>query len=339
MHPKKKVLVVDGNAINAKILEEFLQGQGYEVSLAFTAQDGLQRVADTNPDVVILDLFLPDMKGSQMCVQLRSHKMTQHIPVILCTEQNISQAEKLKGFQSGVDDYLVRPFELSELLVRIEALLRRASPHFNPEVLAGIDALLKIPQQSKLAPIMEVSAPTLERPVEQKVAMTPLSPPASSLDPAQFNPFRRIAMVLNHPRRAFENTNPYEDLLISLMLILGTPMLMSLTPSSRMDSAPWLAALGIKIMAHLMAWFALAGVLHVSVPFLGQRWSMRHALSSVGLSWAPRALQAVLTAFYAFVAPQLIVRVSRFSGGLDILPGLSTSGTGFLMSEINIFTL
>ena len=106
------------------MLEEFLSGAELRGRAhAYTAQEGLkQSHGHQDPDIVaILDLFLPDMKGSQVCVQLRARKAAQHIPIILCTAHNISQSEKMKGFQSGVDDYLIRPFELSELSARMRS--------------------------------------------------------------------------------------------------------------------------------------------------------------------------------------------------------------------------
>src|SRR5581483_4948259 len=100
---QKKIVVVDDNETNAKMLGDYLSEKGYEVSLAFTAQEGLLKVTDVNPDLVIVDLFLPDMKGSQVCVQLRSRRTTQHIPVMLCTAENISPTEKMQGFRSEID--------------------------------------------------------------------------------------------------------------------------------------------------------------------------------------------------------------------------------------------
>ncbi len=348
MHPKKKVVVVDDNEINAKMLEEFLDGQGYQVALAYTAQEGLKQVTDTNPDIVILDLFLPDMKGSQVCVQLRARKATQHIPIILCTAHSISQSEKMKGFQSGVDDYLVRPFELSELSARMEALLRRASPHFQSEVLAGIDALLKIPPQPKPAPVMVATVEkAIDKPVPKKDAPSAVSPaqqPVSVSVPVpadfrSFQPLHRIIAILNHPSEAFAQAKQHEDLLVSLMLILGTPMIASVLSENHVGSVAWLSALGVKIGANLVAWFVMAGILHVAAPFLGKHWSLQRTLSITGLSWAPRALEAVLTVLYAFVAPAFVARVSGFSAGLTLLPGMNVGKADSLMSQVNIFSL
>jgi DNA-binding response OmpR family regulator len=347
MPSHKKVVVVDDNEINAKMLEEFLIEKGYDVELALTAQEGLKKVTDTNPDLVIVDLFLPDMKGSQVCVQLRARKATQHIPIILCTAENISHKEKLKGFESGVDDYLVRPFELAELSARMEALLRRSKLHLHSEILAGIDALLKIPPQPKPkpepVPTLAIKAATI---IEKPGVRAPSSPTTFSnvtmsvptaVDLQSFHPLRRVFTILNHPVLAFKRSKQHEDLLVSLMLVLGTPMIANITLSIHSGGAAWLGALGFKIAANVGAWFALAGVLQVTAPFLGKHWSFQRALSIAGLSWAPRALAAALSVFYAFWAPLFVARVADFSSGFALIPAFDKAGP--LLSELNFFSL
>jgi DNA-binding response OmpR family regulator len=120
--PLRRVLVVDDDADIRLLLEELLRGAGYAVE---TAQDGraaLRTFHESPCDVVILDLSMPELDGFQTLERIRD---LSDVPVILLTARS-GEIDKVRGFRAGADDYVVKPFGRQELLLRIEALLRRA---------------------------------------------------------------------------------------------------------------------------------------------------------------------------------------------------------------------
>lgn len=119
---ERKILIVEDEKKIATILKKGLTENGYHVDLAF---DGLigKRLFDSNEyDLVILDINLPGMNGYELCKAIRN--ANQQIPVIMLTAMNTTE-DKIEGFDTGTDDYMIKPFEFKELLVRIRALLKR----------------------------------------------------------------------------------------------------------------------------------------------------------------------------------------------------------------------
>lgn len=119
-----RILAVDDNAVNLKVVSATLLHAGYEV---FTAQNGLEALSIVEqvwPEVIILDVDMPEMDGYEVCRRLRANPKTSHIPVMILTVHDTLE-EKVKGFESGADDYLTKPFQPAELQARIKVLLRR----------------------------------------------------------------------------------------------------------------------------------------------------------------------------------------------------------------------
>ncbi len=119
-----KILVVDDEALLVKGIRFNLQNEGYEV---ITGSDGLEAVnavRDQSPDLVVLDVMMPNMDGMTACSKIREFS---DVPIILLTAKN-DDMDKLMGFDQGADDYLTKPFNILELKARIRALLRRAAP-------------------------------------------------------------------------------------------------------------------------------------------------------------------------------------------------------------------
>ena len=113
-------------------LYDFLEPRGYVVDAAYNARSGLSFVRDNDYDVIILDLMLPDMDGLEVCSCLRDDG--RDTPVLMLTARD-TLADKLEGFASGADDYLVKPFAMQELDVRLKALVRRARGEQSRELL------------------------------------------------------------------------------------------------------------------------------------------------------------------------------------------------------------
>ena len=118
-----KVLVVEDNANLAFGLTRSLESEGYEVEAAEDGSRGFELARSTNPDLVVLDLMLPGMDGYTILKKLRAEG--KDVPVLILTARG-EEADKVFGFRLGADDYVTKPFSLSELLARVQAILRRA---------------------------------------------------------------------------------------------------------------------------------------------------------------------------------------------------------------------
>jgi DNA-binding response OmpR family regulator len=120
--PGRAVLVVDDDADIRLLLEELLRGAGYDVKTAPDGRAALRAFHESPSDLIILDLSLPELDGFETLERIRD---ISDVPVILLTARS-GEIDKVRGFRSGADDYVVKPFGRQELLARIEALLRRA---------------------------------------------------------------------------------------------------------------------------------------------------------------------------------------------------------------------
>jgi two-component system response regulator MtrA len=118
-----RVLVVEDNANLAFGLTRSLESEGYEVEAAEDGPKGFDLARNTNPDLVVLDLMLPGMDGYTILKKLRAEG--KDVPVLILTARG-EEADKVFGFRLGADDYVTKPFSLSELLARVQAILRRA---------------------------------------------------------------------------------------------------------------------------------------------------------------------------------------------------------------------
>ncbi|MFH1848051.1 MAG: EAL domain-containing protein [Candidatus Omnitrophota bacterium] len=120
---KVHVLLVDDNPDLLRTLTPLLETHDYIVEIAHNGEEALTKAGD-KPDLVLLDIMLPDMSGYEVCRRMREEKLTSHIPIIMLTAKE-DPKEKVEGFYMGADDYVTKPFELEELLARMEAVLRR----------------------------------------------------------------------------------------------------------------------------------------------------------------------------------------------------------------------
>ena len=118
------VLLIEDEASISEPLIDALNAMGFEATLAENGTDGLARAAELKPDIVLLDLGLPDMDGRDVCRTLR---MTSAVPIIMLTARG-QEIDRVVGLEIGADDYVVKPFSVSELGARMRAVLRRAAP-------------------------------------------------------------------------------------------------------------------------------------------------------------------------------------------------------------------
>lgn len=120
----KRILVVDDDPILRKILENFLTQNGYQVGLAASGDTGLEIFNDFQPDVIVSDVNMPSMNGLEFCRRLRTNPSGQLVPFIFLSGQGELE-DRLEGHSSGADDYVTKPFEMKELLAKIERQLER----------------------------------------------------------------------------------------------------------------------------------------------------------------------------------------------------------------------
>jgi two-component system phosphate regulon response regulator PhoB len=119
------VLVIEDEVDLATTLEYNLRSEGFQVRLAHSGKQGLaSATAEPLPDVIVLDLMLPDLSGTEICRRLREQERTRELPVIMCTAKG-EEIDRVVGFEVGADDYVVKPFSVRELILRVRALLRR----------------------------------------------------------------------------------------------------------------------------------------------------------------------------------------------------------------------
>ncbi|MBL1212627.1 MAG: response regulator [Ignavibacteriae bacterium] len=119
----KKILVVDDQPDNVFILQDRLKRAGFEVIAAYEGKTGIQKATDEKPDLILLDIMMPDISGFDVCRQLVKNDETKNIPIILVTA--LTDAEDIKeGFDAGAFDYIKKPFNRDEMLARINSALR-----------------------------------------------------------------------------------------------------------------------------------------------------------------------------------------------------------------------
>jgi two-component system phosphate regulon response regulator PhoB len=121
------ILIVEDEEPLTTLLRYNLEAEGYEVDAVARGDEADTRLKESAPDLIVLDWMLPGLSGIELCRRLRSRPQTQALPIIMLTARG-EESERVRGLATGADDYIVKPFSVPELLARIRALLRRASP-------------------------------------------------------------------------------------------------------------------------------------------------------------------------------------------------------------------
>ncbi len=122
------VLIVDDEQDLVTTLEYNLQREGYQTRAALSGKEAIDLAENTpTPDIVLLDLMLPDMPGTEVCRQLKNRLALKNVPVVMLTAKG-EEIDRVVGFEVGADDYVTKPFSVRELLLRLRAVLRRAHP-------------------------------------------------------------------------------------------------------------------------------------------------------------------------------------------------------------------
>jgi two-component system, OmpR family, phosphate regulon response regulator PhoB len=133
MNPR--ILIVEDEEALTLLLRYNLEAAGYEVETVARGDEADVRLREGNPDLVILDWMLPGLSGIELCRRLRARPDTRQLPIIMLTARG-EESERVRGLTTGADDYVVKPFSVPELIARVSALLRRASPERIADILS-----------------------------------------------------------------------------------------------------------------------------------------------------------------------------------------------------------
>ena len=121
------ILVVEDEDALSTLLQYNLDKEGYDVVVAADGEEALTLVSERLPDIIILDWMLPKISGIEVCRRLRQRSESRNVPIIMLTARG-EESDRIRGLDTGADDYIVKPFAMSELSARIRAVLRRIRP-------------------------------------------------------------------------------------------------------------------------------------------------------------------------------------------------------------------
>lgn len=170
------ILIVEDEAALVELLTYNLEKAGFQTTVARDGEEALLAVAEDKPDLVLLDWMLPYVSGIEICRRLRRNPETRDLPVILLTARG-EEGDRIRGLESGADDYVVKPFSPSELIARVRAVMRRTRPAFDKDTLTYADI------------VMDLASHRVSRGGQ-----------AIDLGPTEF---RLLRFLLKHPGRVF----------------------------------------------------------------------------------------------------------------------------------------
>lgn len=136
-----KIFIIEDETSIIKLLKHNLEKEGFLVSFSENGNDGLKEIKNFDPDLLLLDWMLPDLSGIDICRLLKKNEKLKKIPIIMLTARG-EEEDKIKGLDSGVDDYMTKPFSFKELLARIKVILRRLNPNLISNILKFEDLKL-----------------------------------------------------------------------------------------------------------------------------------------------------------------------------------------------------
>ena len=139
---KKKILIIEDTEFMKKLISDVLKEADYEVVTASSGEEGLQKVREEKPDLVLLDVVMPGMDGFEVCKILRDDESNNLMPIIMLTAQE-NEDDKLEGLELGADDYIIKPFNSRELVSRVRNTLKRIDRNRWANPLTGLREILK----------------------------------------------------------------------------------------------------------------------------------------------------------------------------------------------------
>ncbi|NSW90398.1 MAG: response regulator [Firmicutes bacterium] len=140
---KKKILVIEDSELISNMIADILRAENYDVIIANSGEEGLLKVAQEKPDLVLLDVILPEMNGFEVCKILREDEGNNLMPIIILTSQ-VNEDDKLKSLELGADDYIIKPFNPRELISRVRNTLIRIERNRYVNPLTGLPGNIEI---------------------------------------------------------------------------------------------------------------------------------------------------------------------------------------------------
>ena len=171
-----KLLLVEDDTALAELLEYRFENEGYDVRVTADGEEAMVLASEEAPDLVILDWMIEGISGIEVCRRLRRNKETAHVPIIMLTARE-GEDDRVRGLETGADDYVTKPFSPRELLARVSAVLRRVRPALAGEAIEAGDLRLD---------------PVAHR-VERRGRQLQIGP----------TEYRLIKFFMEHPRRVF----------------------------------------------------------------------------------------------------------------------------------------
>ncbi len=144
--PIRKILIIDNDIWSANAIKGSLELEGFGAIIARTGENAMQKIYEMLPDLIIIEILLPDINGYELCKKLSTDRHSSHIPIIVLTAYS-EVAEEITALENGADIYMAKPFDLRELLARIKALLRRVEQERNVSPLTGLPGTLSIEEE------------------------------------------------------------------------------------------------------------------------------------------------------------------------------------------------
>jgi len=233
-----KILLVDDNQLISNMLMAALSEQGYEVEAAFDANQGYATAVTFHPDLMLIDVQLPDVIGFDLVKIIKNHPELQQVPIIMITGTAHKPEEKVRGFQLGIDDYVLKPFEMTELLERIKAVLRRSQNARIPVQPASPVAVEPVPAPAPLS----IPAPAI---TPKPTPILPTKSTVAAPAPAALTLLELLEKILLEPEMAYKALGPSRLVLAYWLTSLGLTLL-SVLLTAGMPMKPIIAALWVS---------------------------------------------------------------------------------------------
>ena len=173
----KKIMVIEDNKTNIKLIRYQLEAAGFEINVEETGNAGLKTIRNKKPDMIILDIGLPDIDGFEVCKTLRNDATTKDYPIIMLTAKG-DDRDKIEGLSLGADDYITKPYNAEELILRINNLLTRSK---------------KYKENNGLKKIKELEVDYFKREVKVKGELVKLT----------FSEYQILNLLIENPGKAF----------------------------------------------------------------------------------------------------------------------------------------
>lgn len=180
-----KVLVIEDDVMMSNMLSMYLTEEGYHVSQAFQGDEGLQLASSFTPDLILLDLILPDIDGIEVCKEIRK---TSNVPIMILSMKS-EVSERVQALKSGADDYLCKPFSMHELTARAEALIRRSNVIYG-EAAVAVAATMEVSDK----PAQEM----IQLDMERRLLLV-----RGQLVETTFSEYELMKLFLAHPNKVF----------------------------------------------------------------------------------------------------------------------------------------